>query len=57
LAQRCLTEGLARFEWSVLDWNAPSIAFYKAQGAELMEEWTRCRISGVALAALAGKGA
>jgi GNAT superfamily N-acetyltransferase len=57
LAQRCVAEGLARFEWSVLDWNAPSIAFYKTQGAELMQEWTRCRISGVALAALAGKGA
>jgi GNAT superfamily N-acetyltransferase len=57
LAQRCLAEDLARLEWSVLDWNAPSIAFYKAQGAELMEEWTRCRVSGEALASLARKGA
>lgn len=54
LAQRCVTEELGRLEWAVLDWNAPSIAFYKAQGAELMDEWTGCRVSGAALARLAG---
>lgn len=53
LAGRCRDENLARLEWSVLDWNAPSIAFYKAQGAELMDGWTTCRVSGPALANLA----
>ncbi len=55
LAQRCVREGLGRFEWAVLDWNAPSIAFYKAQGAVMMEEWERCRVTGEALARLAGQ--
>ncbi|BCJ91387.1 N-acetyltransferase [Terrihabitans soli] len=49
LAQRCVEEGLTRFEWSVLDWNTPSIDFYKAMGAELKDEWTICRVSGDAL--------
>lgn len=49
LARRCIDEGLARFEWSVLDWNAPSIAFYEAKGATLMREWLRCRVEGAAL--------
>jgi GNAT superfamily N-acetyltransferase len=53
LARRCLAEGWTRFEWSVLDWNAPSIAFYRALGADLLEEWTVCRVSGDALARLA----
>jgi GNAT superfamily N-acetyltransferase len=55
LARRCVTEGWARFEWSVLDWNAPSIAFYKSIGAQLKDEWTICRVSGEALAKLAQK--
>ena len=54
LAARCVAEGWTRLEWAVLDWNAPSIAFYKAQGATLMDEWTICRVSGDALARLAG---
>jgi GNAT superfamily N-acetyltransferase len=54
LAGRCAAESLARFEWSVLDWNAPSIDFYKAMGATLMDGWTICRVDGVALEALAG---
>ncbi len=54
LAQRCIRENLGRFEWAVLDWNAPSIAFYKAQGAVMMEEWERCRVTGEALVKLAG---
>src|SRR5688572_12113972 len=53
LAQRCVRENLGRFEWAVLDWNAPSIAFYKAQGAVMMEEWERCRVTGDALVKLA----
>ncbi|MFO1114061.1 MAG: GNAT family N-acetyltransferase [Beijerinckiaceae bacterium] len=54
LARRCVEEGWTRFEWSVLDWNAPSISFYRAQGAELMDGWTICRVSGDALEKLAG---
>lgn len=54
LARRCVTEGLPRFEWQVLDWNAPSIAFYEAQGARRHPEWQRCRLDGEALFAFAG---
>ncbi len=54
LAARCRAEGLARLEWSVLDWNVPSIRFYETLGARLMNEWTSCRIDGDGLAALAG---
>ncbi len=57
LAQRCVAEGWTHFEWAVLDWNASSIAFYKALGAELLAEWTVCRVSGDALARLAQPGA
>jgi GNAT superfamily N-acetyltransferase len=57
LAQRCMSEGWARLEWAVLNWNTPSIEFYKAQGAVLMDEWTICRVSGEALARLAGESA
>ena len=46
-------EGLARFEWSVLNWNEPSIAFYKAMGAQMMDGWTGCRVSDDALVRLA----
>lgn len=53
LARRCVTENLARLEWSVLDWNEPSIAFYKAMGAEMMDGWTGCRVSDAALWRLA----
>ena len=49
LARRCLEEGYARFEWAVLDWNAPSIAFYKSIGAQVLDEWRICRLSGRAL--------
>jgi GNAT superfamily N-acetyltransferase len=49
LAKRCVDEGLARFEWTVLDWNTPSINFYKAMGAELLDGWTICRVEGDAL--------
>jgi len=50
LAQHCVERDLARFEWSVLDWNAPSIAFYESIGAKVMGEWKICRLSGAALA-------
>lgn len=52
LAKRCADEGLGRFEWWVLDWNTPSIEFYKSQGAAMMDEWTVCRVDGEALKAL-----
>jgi GNAT superfamily N-acetyltransferase len=55
LARRCVAEGCRRLEWSVLDWNAPSIAFYDALGAEAMDEWTNRRLSGEALANLAAR--
>ena len=55
LAGIALDRGCARFEWSVLDWNAPAIAFYRAMGAVGMEEWTVQRVSGEALKALAGR--
>ena len=53
LAKQCLANGWSRLQWAVLDWNAPSIAFYKSLGAEMMDEWTLCRVSGEALSALA----
>ena len=54
LARTCVDNGYARFEWAVLDWNAPSIAFYKSLGAVMLDEWTGVRISGAALEKLAG---
>ncbi|MGY3135937.1 GNAT superfamily N-acetyltransferase [Bradyrhizobium sp. USDA 4501] len=53
LAKQCLANGWSRLQWAVLDWNAPSIAFYKSLGAVMMDEWTICRVSGEALSALA----
>jgi GNAT superfamily N-acetyltransferase len=52
LAQRCVREGLGRFEWNVLDWNQPSIEFYRSQGAVFMDGWRGCRVSGEALRTL-----
>jgi diamine N-acetyltransferase len=56
LARRCVDEGWARFEWAVLDWNAPSIAFYTSIGAQMMDEWKICRLSGDALGRFAAQG-
>lgn len=53
LARTCVDEGYARLEWSVLNWNAPSIAFYLSLGALAMDEWTVYRLTDGALAALA----
>ena len=52
LAQRCVREDLKRFEWAVLDWNQPSIDFYKGRGARIMGDWQHCRVDGDALLAL-----
>ncbi|MGE0601147.1 MAG: N-acetyltransferase family protein [Dehalococcoidia bacterium] len=54
LARLAVERGCARLEWSVLDWNEPSIGFYKSLGAEPMDEWTTYRLSGAALRQLAG---
>ena len=53
LALRCRTEGLARLEWAVLNWNAPSIAFYESLGAQPRDDWTVYRLTDDALDALA----
>jgi diamine N-acetyltransferase len=53
LAQTCVDNGWSSLKWAVLDWNAPSIAFYKSLGAVMLDEWTICRVSGDALARLA----
>lgn len=53
LAQRCVEADLGRLEWAVLDWNAPSIAFYDSLGAGRMDDWTVRRLSGEALTRLA----
>jgi GNAT superfamily N-acetyltransferase len=47
-------QGCGRFEWAVLDWNAPAIGFYEGLGATLMPEWRLARVVGPALAAMAG---
>jgi GNAT superfamily N-acetyltransferase len=53
LAQRAVQEGCGRFEWTVLGWNAPSIAFYKSLGAQEMSQWKIMRVTGDALESLA----
>ncbi|MFD9393952.1 GNAT family N-acetyltransferase [Streptomyces sp. NPDC060000] len=53
LAAICERHGYERFEWWVLAWNEPTIAFYKSLGVELLNEWTVCRLSGEPLARLA----
>jgi GNAT superfamily N-acetyltransferase len=54
VAQIATERGCGRLEWEVLDWNEPSIAFYKNLGAEPMDAWTRYRLTGEALEKLAG---
>jgi GNAT superfamily N-acetyltransferase len=55
LARLAIERGCARLEWWVLDWNEPSIGFYKSLGARPMDEWTVMRVDGPALASLAGE--
>ena len=55
LAALALDRGCARFEWSVLDWNADAIAFYRAIGAVGLDEWTVQRVTGDSLLRLAGR--
>ena len=54
LAAVCLERGYARFEWWVLDWNAPALGFYASLGAVPQDEWTVHRVDGDALRELAG---
>lgn len=56
LAQLARERDCGRLEWSVLDWNEPSIAFYRSLGAEAMDEWTIYRVSGAALEGLGREG-
>jgi GNAT superfamily N-acetyltransferase len=53
LAQRAVAEDCGRFEWSVLDWNAPSIAFYEGLGGRAVSGWIRYRVDGKPLRKLA----
>jgi GNAT superfamily N-acetyltransferase len=53
LARQCVANGRSRLQWSVLDWNTPSIEFYKSLGAVMLDEWTLCKVAGPALTALA----
>jgi GNAT superfamily N-acetyltransferase len=53
LARITVERGWGRFEWSVLDWNEPSIAFYKKMGATAMDDWTIFRLTGDSLHRLA----
>ena len=55
LAAIAVERGCARFEWSVLDWNANAIALYRAMGAVGQDEWTVQRVTGEALQRLAGR--
>ena len=54
LARVAVDRGCGRFVWQVLDWNAPSIAFYESLGARIHREWLTCRLEGAPLATVAG---
>lgn len=54
LAKIAVERNCERFEWAVLDWNEPSINFYEKMGAAPMDDWTVYRLTGEALAKLAG---
>jgi GNAT superfamily N-acetyltransferase len=53
LARTAVERGCGRFEWAVLDWNAPAIAFYGSLGATVLPDWRITRVTGPALAKLA----
>lgn len=52
VAKTALARGCGRFEWSVLDWNAPAIRFYERMGATVLPDWRICRVTGEALRSL-----
>lgn len=53
LATLAVERGCGRLEWSVLDWNQPAIAFYRRMGAEVLDDWRICRVTGESLTQLA----
>ena len=53
LAGLAVSHDCARFEWMVLDWNAPAIGFYRGLGATLLDDWRICRLEGQELARIA----
>jgi len=55
VAAIALEKGCERLQWEVLDWNTPAIDFYRAMGAEFLDEWRNVRLSGEALTRLAEK--
>jgi GNAT superfamily N-acetyltransferase len=55
LARTTLERGCARLDWAVLDWNEPSIGFYRSLGAVAQGDWTTYRLAGAALERLAGE--
>lgn len=55
VARLAVARGCGRYEWSVLDWNAPSIRFYESLGAEMHASWRRMRVTGEALEQLAAR--
>ena len=57
LARIAVEMGCSRFEWQVLDWNTPSIEFYRSLGAVVMKEWLTMRVTGEALTKLAAQAA
>jgi GNAT superfamily N-acetyltransferase len=56
LARSAVREGCGRFQWQVLDWNAPAVRFYEALGARALREWWTMRLEGEALTRLAAEG-
>ncbi|MFF2847048.1 GNAT family N-acetyltransferase [Streptomyces sp. NPDC058001] len=56
LARICVARGYERLEWSVLNWNQPSIDFYRSLGAQPQDEWTVYRMTDASLAALGTSG-
>ena len=52
-ARLAVERGCGRFEWTVLDWNRPAIAFYESLGAQVLPDWQICRLTGEALERLA----
>jgi GNAT superfamily N-acetyltransferase len=56
IARLALDRGCGRLEWACLDWNEPSIAFYKSRGAQPLSDWTTYRVSGEGIAKMAGGG-
>jgi GNAT superfamily N-acetyltransferase len=54
VAAFAVEKGCSRLQWEVLDWNTPAIDFYRAMGAEFLDEWRNVRVSEEALRRLAG---